>query len=90
MTEAWAKPGTDGPPPEWGTDGSIEIELAGPGGPPSGGDGPMPPFRREDYPGAVAGLEQVLVLPINELYSTEHETRIIAAIREEAGARDRG
>ena len=42
------------------------------------------PFHRRDYPGAVRGLERVIVLPINELYS-ERDIRFVAdAIREEA------
>jgi hypothetical protein len=41
------------------------------------------PFHRGDYPGAVRGLERVIVLPINELYS-ERDIRFVAdTIREE-------
>lgn len=39
--------------------------------------GAQPPFVRQDYPGAVAALERVLVLPINERY-TEVHTQFIA------------
>ncbi|MEC9046566.1 MAG: DegT/DnrJ/EryC1/StrS family aminotransferase [Planctomycetota bacterium] len=42
-------------------------------------DGPL--FRREDYPGSVRGLEQVVVLPINERYRPEHVARVATAIR---------
>jgi perosamine synthetase len=43
--------------------------------------GPMPPFVRADYPGAVRGLEHVLVLPINERYTAEHVRHVAAVIR---------
>lgn len=42
-------------------------------------DGPL--FDRSDYPGATAGLEQVVVLPINENYQDVHVTAIADAIR---------
>ncbi|MBX3464210.1 MAG: DegT/DnrJ/EryC1/StrS family aminotransferase [Planctomycetes bacterium] len=42
--------------------------------------GPQPPFRREHYPGAVRGLEQVVVLPINERYRLADVDRVAAAI----------
>jgi len=48
------------------------------------GAAPMPPFQRGDYPGSVAGLEQVLVLPINEFYTPDHIAFIGGAIRDEA------
>ena len=43
-------------------------------------EGPL--FRREDYPGAVRGLEQVVVLPINERYRPHHVVQVADAIRE--------
>lgn len=44
------------------------------------------PFRREDYPGAVRGLQRVIVLPINELYSDRDIDFVAEIIRQEAGA----
>ncbi|MCA8948966.1 MAG: hypothetical protein KDE27_05655, partial [Planctomycetes bacterium] len=44
-------------------------------------EGPMPPFARADYPGAVQGLDDVVVLPINENYTAEHTAHIAAVIR---------
>jgi len=41
-------------------------------------DGPL--FHREDYPGAVRGLEQVVVLPINERYRPRHVAKVADAI----------
>jgi len=41
-----------------------------------------PLFDRADYPGAVRGLEQVVVLPINERYRPHHVEQVAAAIRE--------
>ncbi|MCR9246792.1 MAG: DegT/DnrJ/EryC1/StrS family aminotransferase [bacterium] len=49
-------------------------------------DGPMPPFSRADYPGAVAGLERVVVLPINERYTDAHIAHVASVIRESVGA----
>ncbi|MBL9078645.1 MAG: DegT/DnrJ/EryC1/StrS family aminotransferase [Planctomycetes bacterium] len=43
-------------------------------------DGPMPPFTRDGYPGATAGLESVVVLPINERYRPDDTARVAAAI----------
>lgn len=37
-------------------------------------------FDRGDYPGAIAGLEQVVVLPINERYQPHHVESVAAAI----------
>ena len=48
--------------------------------------GPMPPFVRADYPGAVRGLEQVIVLPINERYRERHVQHVAKAIRAAIGA----
>ncbi|MBM3973409.1 MAG: DegT/DnrJ/EryC1/StrS family aminotransferase [Planctomycetes bacterium] len=48
--------------------------------------GPMPPFVRADYPGAVRGLEQVIVLPINEHYRERHVQHVAATIRAAVGA----
>jgi dTDP-4-amino-4,6-dideoxygalactose transaminase len=45
---------------------------------------PQPLFHRRDYPGAVRALERVVVLPINELYGTEHVDHVTAVIREQA------
>jgi len=42
--------------------------------------GPQPPFVRRDYPGAIAALEGVLVLPINERYTTAHVEFLAAEI----------
>lgn len=38
-------------------------------------------FDRRDYPGAIAGLEQVVVLPINERYLPDHVRVVADAIR---------
>ncbi len=48
--------------------------------------GAQPLFRREDYPGAIRGLEQVVVLPINERYEHKHVDHVCAAIRAGVGA----
>lgn len=53
-------------------------------------NGPMPPFVRADYPGAVEGLEQVLVLPINEFYTPEHVAHVSRHVREQARALHHG
>lgn len=34
--------------------------------------GPMPPYTRAQYPGAVQALDEVIVLPINERYEPAH------------------
>jgi dTDP-4-amino-4,6-dideoxygalactose transaminase len=44
------------------------------------GQGPQPPFVRRDYPGAIAALERVLVLPINERYTSDHVRFLTAQI----------
>jgi dTDP-4-amino-4,6-dideoxygalactose transaminase len=44
-------------------------------------DGPTPPFRRADYPGAVRGLERVVVLPLNERYEPRHVEFVANTIR---------
>ena len=49
-------------------------------------DAPQPLFRRADYPGAVRGLEQVVVLPINERYDERHVLHVAATIRGAVGA----
>jgi dTDP-4-amino-4,6-dideoxygalactose transaminase len=49
-------------------------------------DAPQPLFRRADYPGAVRGLEQVIVLPINERYDERHIHHVAATIRAAVGA----
>lgn len=49
-------------------------------------DAPQPLFRRADYPGAVRGLEQVVVLPINERYEERHIQHVAATIRAAVGA----
>lgn len=41
-------------------------------------EGPL--FERADYPGAIAGLEQVVVLPINERYHEGHAMLVADAI----------
>lgn len=38
-------------------------------------------FDRQDYPGSVRGLEQVVVLPINERYRPHHVEKVAEAIR---------
>lgn len=51
-------------------------------------DGPQPPFDRRDYPGAVQGLDSVIVLPINENYEpahVDHVARVIASAVEGRG-----
>lgn len=40
-----------------------------------------PLFDRADYPGAIRGLDQVVVLPINERYSSDHAGFAADAIR---------
>jgi perosamine synthetase len=45
---------------------------------------PMPPFRREDFPGAVAALDAVVVLPINERWLPPHVAHAAAVIRRAA------
>lgn len=49
-------------------------------------DTAMPPFHRRDYPGAVRGLEHVVVLPINERYTAAHVEYVARAIRTAVGA----
>jgi len=49
-------------------------------------DAAQPLFRRADYPGAVRGLEQVIVLPINERYEERHIQHVAATIRTAVGA----
>lgn len=51
---------------------------------------PAAPFDRGDYPGAVAGLEQVVVLPINERYLPHHVEHVAGAIRAAVGALQHG
>ena len=46
-------------------------------------------LSRSDYPGAVAALESVVVLPIDELYEEKHIQHVCAVIREEAKALSR-
>ncbi|MFN8827773.1 MAG: DegT/DnrJ/EryC1/StrS family aminotransferase [Planctomycetota bacterium] len=41
---------------------------------------PMPLFTRADFPGAVAALDQVIVLPINERYTDENVRTVATAI----------
>ncbi|MFK7739304.1 MAG: DegT/DnrJ/EryC1/StrS family aminotransferase [Planctomycetota bacterium] len=49
---------------------------------PRGADPKATLFARADYPGSIAGLEQVVVLPINERYRSHHITdTIVPAIR---------
>jgi dTDP-4-amino-4,6-dideoxygalactose transaminase len=43
--------------------------------------GPMPVFERSSYPGAVQGLDEVVVLPINERYEPAHVAHVARAIR---------
>jgi dTDP-4-amino-4,6-dideoxygalactose transaminase/UDP-N-acetylglucosamine 2-epimerase len=52
--------------------------------------GPQPPFAREQFPGAVRGLDQVVVLPINERYLPEHVDRVATAIAAAARELRRG
>ncbi len=49
----------------------------------------QPMFSRSDYPGAVAALESVVVLPIDELYEAQHIEHVCTVIREEAKALSR-
>jgi dTDP-4-amino-4,6-dideoxygalactose transaminase len=42
-------------------------------------DGPL--FDRSQYPGSIRGLEQVVVLPINERYRPHHVEKVADAIR---------
>lgn len=42
---------------------------------------PGPLFDRSNYPGSIAGLEQVVVLPINERYRPHHVAKVAAAVR---------
>lgn len=39
-------------------------------------------FERSNYPGAISGLEQVIVLPINERYRPEHVATVADAVRQ--------
>jgi len=48
--------------------------------------GPMPPFAPADYPGAVRGLDEIVVLPINENYTADHITFITRTIRDATAA----
>jgi dTDP-4-amino-4,6-dideoxygalactose transaminase len=48
--------------------------------------GAPPRERREDYPGAYAGLGQVLVLPVNEQMRSGHVEQVMAVVRSEAAA----
>lgn len=56
---------------------------------PRGGQ-PQPLFRREHYPGAIAGLEHVVVLPINERYTDAHVRTVADAISRIAAELRRG
>lgn len=47
---------------------------------------PQPLFARADYPGAVAALDSVVVLPIDELYEDRHVDFVCAVIQEQARA----
>lgn len=47
---------------------------------------PQPLFHRRDFPGAVAGLEQVVVLPINERYTEAHVDFVAGVIAGQAAA----
>lgn len=40
-----------------------------------------PLFDRTNYPGSIAGLEQVVVLPINERYRPHHVAKVADAVR---------
>lgn len=51
---------------------------------------PEPLFRREHYPGAIAGLEHVVVLPINERYTAAHVRTVADAIARVAAELRRG
>ena len=51
---------------------------------------PQPMFRREHYPGATAGLEHVVVLPINERYTDAHVRTVADAITRVAAELRRG
>ncbi len=53
-------------------------------------DHPQPLFHRKDYPGAVAALDSVIVLPINELYTRDHVVHVAEVIRSEARSLSRG
>lgn len=54
------------------------------------GQQPQPLFRRENYPGAVTGLEHVVVLPINERYTDAHVRTVADAIARVAAELRRG
>jgi len=47
--------------------------------------GITPPYDRACYPGAVKGLERVVVLPWNEAYGVEHVEFIASTVRRAAG-----
>jgi hypothetical protein len=38
-------------------------------------------FERGNYPGSISGLEQVVVLPINERYRPDHVATVAQAVR---------
>ncbi len=50
----------------------------------------QPLFRRADYGGAVAALDSVIVLPIDELYEDRHVAIVCDVIRDEAKALSHG
>jgi dTDP-4-amino-4,6-dideoxygalactose transaminase len=52
--------------------------------------GPMPPFVREQYPGAVRGLDEILVLPVNENYRDDHLDHIALVIKSSVEALGHG
>jgi perosamine synthetase len=47
-------------------------------------------YRRERFPGTYTALASVLVLPLNERYTTEHVDYVIGAIRDAAAQLERG
>ena len=51
---------------------------------------PQPLFHREHYPGAIAGLEHVVVLPTNERYTDAHVRTVADAIARVAAELHRG